>query len=113
MEKNYSRAAAKWLICPLYSILAWLLVTAILLVISRFSALTRATDFFYFVWLLIFIIFPVIFAVCGLPALIFSIIALWKQGPMQPVIGKLLISGIYLAAGLYFSYHLTYYVLFQ
>ena len=112
MENKYSRAVYKWLTLPLYSILAWLLLTAILLVISRFSALTKATDFFFFIWLLIFFIFPVIFAVCGIPAVILSIIALWKREPIQPVIGKLLISVIYLSAGIYCTYKFTFYVLF-
>ena len=112
MENKYSRAVYKWLTLPLYSILAWLLLTAILLVISRFSALTEATDFFFFVWLLIFSIFPVIFAVCGIPAVILSIIALWKREPIQPVIGRLLISVIYLSAGIYCTYKFTFYVLF-
>lgn len=113
MKKNYSRAASKWLICPLFSILAWLLITGILLITTRFSALSRVTDFFYLIWLFIFTIFPVIFALCGLPSAIFSLMALCNREPKQPVIGMLLISLIYLTAGLYFSYQLTYYVLFQ
>ena len=113
MKRNYSRSVTRWLTFPLLCFLGMLLVSGIVIITCRIPALSKIYDFFYLIFLLIVIILPPIFALCGIPGIILSFSALRNQEQQWPILGKLIISGIYLAVGLCFSYNLTYYVLFQ
>ena len=113
MEKDYSHSAFKWLIYPLFSFLALILVSGIVFVSNLIPALERVTDFLFLIYLLILIFLPTIFALCGIPSVVFSFKALCNQEPKHEVLGNLLVAGIYLTAGFYFTYHLTYQVLFR
>ena len=111
MDKNYSRSAFKWHIYPLFSFLAMILLSAIAFITTRIAALSGVTDFLFLIYLLIIILLPAIFALCGIASLVFSMKALRNREPKSPILGNLLIAFIYLAVGLYYTYHFTYQVL--
>ena len=104
METDYSRAAFKWHTYPLFCILALILISVIIWITTSIPALSKVTDYIFLVYLLILRFLPAAFAFCAIPAFLFSFKALRNQEPNYKVPGNLMISCIYLSAGLYFTY---------
>jgi len=113
MKRNYSRSVTKWLLYPLLSFPALLLLSAIAFVFNHIPILRKITDFLFLFYLLIIICLPTIFASCGIPGFIFSLKALRNHEDRPLVLTKLLIVVIYLAAGFYYTYYFTYDILFR
>ncbi len=111
MEKDYSHSAFKRLVYPLFSFVALILVSGMTYITNRIPALSRLTDFLFMVYLLIIIFLPVVFTLCAIPSVVFSIKAMRNFESKQKLIGNLMIAGIYLAAGFYFIYHILFRVI--
>lgn len=113
MKRNYSRSVTKWLLYPLLSFPALFLLSAISFLINLIPALSIITDFLFLLYLLIIVCLPAIFALCGIPGFVFSLKALRNQEARLLEFAKLLIVVIYLTVGFYYTYFITYDILFR